>query len=322
MIERETENNEIESALEVQSTEVVHEPTIYAERITHLGQLPITNSVITSWIGILVVLVFSLSIRLKLKKIPGKLQNFFEMILDGAFMLCDQVTNDRKLTQKIFPFVFTIFIFVLINDWLGLMPFIGSMGFNAVEEGHEVFVPLFRGGTADLNATLALALVSVLGANIFALFILGAWKTINKYVKLQELGQMFFKFKKDPSVLFLTPISFFVGIIELVGEMAKMASLSFRLFGNIFAGEVLLSSMAAIFAFVMPTPFLFLEIFVGLIQALIFSLLTAVYLTIASQDHTEVHEESVHHADRTGGSNNVLAQAEDKLSKEKKLAYG
>lgn len=264
-----------------------HEVTIYAEPVFHIGSFNVTNSLINSWLTVLIIFILAFFIRFNIKKIPGKFQVFFEIILDGALKLCDQITHNRKITEKIFPMVFTIFMFVLVNNWLGILPFVGSIGFyEEIENGAKVFVPLFRGGTADINTTLALSLMSVIGSNIFGVFSIGLWKTINKYVKLSELGSIFTKIRKEPSVLFLAPISFFVGLIELIGEMAKVASLSFRLFGNIFAGEVLLSSMAAIFAFVLPTPFLFLEVFVGLIQAIIFSLLAAVYFTIAAQDHS------------------------------------
>ncbi len=301
--------NNIQEIENVSTTEVghetseqpVHEVTIYAEPLFKIGDFQITNSLLTSWLAVLVIIVFSLILRLKLKKIPGKLQHVFEIVLDGALSLVDQVTNDRKISNKIFPVVFSVFIFILINNWLGILPFIGSMGFYMMEEGHSIFVPLFRGGTADINMTLTLGIVAVVGSNIFGIITLGIWKTINKYVKLQELGSIFTKVRKDPSVLVVAPISFFVGIIEFIGELAKIASLSFRLFGNIFAGEVLLSSMAAILAFVLPTPFLFLEVFIGLIQALIFSLLTTVYFTIAAQDHSEHEEhEHSHHKENEG----------------------
>jgi F-type H+-transporting ATPase subunit a len=262
--------------------------------VFHIGSFNVTNSLINSWLTVIVIFLLAFFIKLNTKKVPGKFQVFFEIILDGALKLCDQITHSRKITEKIFPLVFTIFMFVLVNNWLGILPFVGSIGFyEEIENGAKVFVPLFRGGTADINTTLALSLMSVIGSNIFGVFSIGLWKTINKYVKLSELGSIFTKIRKEPSVLFLAPISFFVGLIELIGEMAKVASLSFRLFGNIFAGEVLLSSMAAIFAFVLPTPFLFLEVFVGLIQAIIFSLLAAVYFTIAAQDHSS-HDDHGH----------------------------
>ncbi len=285
----------ISETIDNQTTEPVHEVTIFAEPLFHIGPesggLNVTNSLLTSWLAVFIILIFSLIIKLNLKKIPNKLQHIFEILLEGALSLCDQVTNDRKITEKIFPLVFAIFTFILINNWIGIFPFIGSVGYILNEGTYSVFVPFFRGGTADINTTLTLGLISVIGSNVFGIVTLGLWKTLNKYVKLEELGSIVKKVRKDPSVLIVAPISFFVGIIEFIGEVAKIASLSFRLFGNIFAGEVLLSSMAAIFAFVLPTPFLFLEVFIGLIQALIFSLLSAVYFTIAAQDHGE-HEES------------------------------
>ncbi len=135
--------------------------------------------------------------------------------------------------------------------------------------------------------------MAVIGANLFGVFSIGIWKTFNKYVNLKALGGIFTKIRKEPTVIIVAPITFFVGIIEIIGEFAKVASLSFRLFGNVFAGEVLLASMAALIAYVVPVPFMFLEILVGVIQALIFSILLVVYFTISATDHDEheSHEE-------------------------------
>ncbi len=289
-------NNKLETGYEeVVEQAPSHEVTIYAEPIFHIGSFQVTNSLLTSWLSVLVILVLSLAIRLKLSKIPNKLQHVFELFLDGALSLCDQVTNDRKISLKIFPIVLTLFLFILVNNWIGLLPIVGSMGFNLVEEGHQLFVPLFRAGTADINTTLALSVLIVIGSNIFGVLSVGIWKTFNKYVNLMALGSIVTKVRKDPSVLIVAPISIFVGLLELIGEFAKVASLSFRLFGNVFAGEVLLASMSAIFLYVLPGPFLFLEVFVGLIQALIFALLATVYFTIAAQDHSEHDEHGEHH---------------------------
>ncbi len=196
--------------------------------------------------------------------------------------MADSVTGDRKKTLKIFPFVFAIFIFIIINNWLGLIPGIGSIGFIEKLGEKNLFVPYFRGGTADLNTTLALALFSVIGSNIFGMVVVGFWKHFNKYVNINAFLEIPKKISKEPTIVIINPIKFFVGIIELIGEIAKVASLSFRLFGNIFAGEVLLSAMAVIFAFILPIPFMFLEVIIGLVQALIFAMLTLVYFTIAS----------------------------------------
>lgn len=287
----------MENNIQNTNTEVSHEVTIFAEPIFHVGSFTVTNSLLTSWLAVLVVLFLALAIRLKIKKIPGKLQNFFEVLLDGALSLCDQVTNDRKLSLKIFPLVFSLFIFILINNWLGLLPILGSMGLIVKEGATSAFVPFLRSGTADINTTLALSIMIVIGSNIFGIIALGIWKSFNKYVNIKALWSIPTKVLKDPTVLIVAPITFFVGLLELLGEMAKIASLSFRLFGNVFAGEVLLASMSAIFAFIIPGPFLFLEVFVGLIQALIFALLATVYFTIASQDHSE-HEEHEKHEEK------------------------
>lgn len=288
------QNNQIENNIVEQKPS--HEVTIYAEPIFHIGTFQVTNSLITSWLAVIVVLVIGLLIKIKIKKIPGKFQNIFEVVLEGALSLCDQVTNDRKLSLKIFPFIFSLFFFILVNNWLGLLPVLGSIGLIVTEGAHSAFVPFLRSGTADINTTLALSIMVVIGSNLFGMIAVGVWKTFNKYVNLKAIGEIPFKVIKDPSVLIVTPITFFVGLLELIGEVAKIASLSFRLFGNVFAGEVLLVSMGAIFAYVVPGPFLFLEVFVGLIQALIFSLLATVYFTIASQDHSE-HDEHKEHAE-------------------------
>ncbi|MCX6755156.1 MAG: F0F1 ATP synthase subunit A [Candidatus Nomurabacteria bacterium] len=284
--------NQIQNNIVIQP--ISHDVTIYAEPIFSIGSFQVTNSLLTSWLTVLIIVSFFLVLKKKMKKVPGKLQNLFEIIMEGALSLCDQVTNDRKISNKIFPLVFSLFLFILVSNWLGLVPGLGSLGFNATEGGITSFVPLFRSGTADINTTLAFALMVVIASNIFGIIAIGSWKFFNKYVNLKALGSIFTKVRKDPTVLIVAPITFFVGILELIGEMAKVASLSFRLFGNVFAGEVLLVSMSAIFAYIVPAPFLFLEVFVGLIQALIFSLLAAVYFTIAAQDHGEHEEEHGH----------------------------
>ncbi|MEO8637625.1 MAG: FoF1 ATP synthase subunit a [Candidatus Taylorbacteria bacterium] len=277
-----------EVAIDSTGMEVKHEVTLFAEPIGHIGTFPITNALLTSFVAVLLITFLAVALRRTLREVPRGLQNVFEAILEGALSLCDQVTNSRKISLKIFPLAFSAFLFILVNNWLGLLP-LG--GFGILEKGSHglAFIPFLRSGTADINTTIALAIMAVFGANVFGIVSIGIWKTFNKYVNLKSLGQIFVKVRKEPSVLVVAPVTFFVGLLELIGEFAKVASLSFRLFGNIFAGEVLLMAMGAILAYVLPIPFLFLEIFVGLIQALIFSILLLVYFTIASQDHEE-HE--------------------------------
>jgi F-type H+-transporting ATPase subunit a len=144
---------------------------------------------------------------------------------------------------------------------------------------------------ADLNMTLALAIMVVIATHIVGIVWTGAWKHINRFIPvniLLEIPRKVFK-ERDFAALFVSPIKFFVGLMEVVGELAKTASLSLRLFGNVFAGEILLGVMASIFAYFTPIPFLFLELFVGLIQALIFSTLALVFLNMMSHSHEEAY---------------------------------
>lgn len=267
---------------------ISHESTLFAEPIFHVGSFTITNALFTSWLVVIILVVFAFVVKSKIKRIPTGIQNIFEILIEGAESLCDQVTNSRAITDKAFPITFSVFLIVLINNWIGILPF-GGFGLVEMGEHGKVFIPLIRSGTADINGTLTLAIMSVIGANIFGIITIGLWKSINKYVNLSALGSIFKKIRKEPTVLMTAPIMFAVGLIEFVGEFAKVASLSFRLFGNVFAGEVLLASMGSILAYALPAPFLLLEVFVGAIQAFIFAILTLVYYTIASMDHE--HEE-------------------------------
>ena len=282
--------------------------TLFAEPIIHLNNFTITNSLLSSWLAVLIIIILSLVLRSRLREIPGKIQNVFEMVVEEALKMIDQVTNDRALSMQIFPFAISVFFFILVNNWLGITP-LG--GFGIVEKGAEglSFVPFLRGGTADINTTLALAIMAVLVANVFGIFSIGLWKTFNKYVNLKVLGGIFTKIRHEPTVIIVAPITFFVGLIEIVGEFAKVASLSFRLFGNVFAGEVLLASMAALVAYIVPIPFLFLEILVGVIQALIFSILLVVYFTIGASDHDEEHEPARPHDSSGAGGKHEVAHA-------------
>lgn len=278
----ETENNH-ESAEKVGADEhVSHEITLYAEPIFHIGNFNVTNSLLSSWSVVIILVILAVVLGRSIKKIPQGLQNIFEIIVEKAVEMMDSVTHDSAKSKKIFPIVFTIFLFILLNNWLGLLPGIGSIGFIETSHGHSAFIPWFRGATADLNTTLALAIFSVLAANFFGIMTVGGWNYLNKFINIKALVEIPGRVIKEPAIIIVNPIKFFVGLIEIIGEVAKVASLSFRLFGNVFAGEVLLAAMAAIFAFAIPIPFIFLEIIVGIVQALIFAMLTLVYFTIAS----------------------------------------
>lgn len=267
-------------------SEVAHEHNLYPGTIAEVGGFPITNSLLNSWMAVLVIVVLSIVIGRRIKRVPGKLQNALEIIVEKFLELFDSLTGSRKRSVQFFPLVFAFFIFILLNNWLGLLPIIGSVGQIAVEEGQKIFVPYFRGATADLNTTLALSVLGVLVSHVVGVMAVGVWRYFNKFINIQALIEIPGKIRKDPSVVAINPIMVFSGLIEIVSEIAKVASLSFRLFGNIFAGEVLLAFMAGMFAWLLPIPFMFLEVMVGLIQALIFSMLVLSYLVImTSEDH-------------------------------------
>jgi F-type H+-transporting ATPase subunit a len=260
--------------------EIIHENTLFAEPIAHIGYFPITNSLLTSGVALLIIATLTFLIGRKIKKVPTGLQNAMEMIIEGFLDIFDGVTGSRKKSLQFAPLVLTFFFFVLINNWMGILPGVGSIGQIVQTDEGKFFIPYLRGGTADLNTTLALATIGVVLSHIIGIMSIGAWKYLNKFINIKAFLEIPKKIKKDPMVLLVNPIKAFVGLIEVIGEVAKVASLSFRLFGNVFAGEVLLASMSAILAFGVPIPFLFLEVLVGLIQALIFAMLILTYLTI------------------------------------------
>lgn len=228
--------------------------------------LPITNSLLTGTVATLIILViFALLVR-GIRRTPRGRQNFAEWIVEGFLNLALSITGDRQKALKLLPLGITFFIFILVNNWLGLLPGVGSVGFKEIEDGKEVFVPLLRSSNADLNTTLALAVIAVFAIQRFGIGALGI-----KYFK---------KF-----INFTNPIYFGIGILEIISEFAKIISFSFRLFGNVFAGEVLLAVITGLIPFIAPLPFYGLEIFVGLIQALVFTILSLVFIHMAMQEH-------------------------------------
>jgi len=267
--------------------EIQSETTLFAEPVATYHHFTITNSLLTSWIAVAILVIFFVSIKQRIRKIPRGVQNVFELILEQALELADSITGNRKKSEKFLPITLALFLFILANNWLGLLPGMGTIGFIENEGAHRIFIPLFRGGTADINTTLALALFAVIASHVMGVITIGIWQHFNKFINIKSFMAIPGKIKKDVAVILVNPIQAFVGIIEFIGEIAKVASLSFRLFGNIFAGEVLLASMMALFAYLLPLPFMFLEIIVGLIQALIFAMLTLVFMTIATENHEE-----------------------------------
>ncbi len=259
-----------------------HESTLFAEPITVVKSFVVSNSYLTSLMTVIVLVVLFVAAGRKIKSVPRGVQNLFEIILEGAMNFSDSITGDREKTERFLPLVLSLFLFILVSNWMGILPGISTIGFVQEGTGHEVFVPFFRGATADLNTTLALALVAIVATHVFGVMTVGGWNYLNRFINIKAIAEIPRKFPKDRSVIYINPIKAFVSLIEIIGEFAKIASLSFRLFGNIFAGEVLLISITILFAFLLPIPFMFLEILVGVIQAMVFSVLILVFLTMST----------------------------------------
>ena len=271
-------------------------PPLAAEPIFHFCIFPITNSMLNVWGALLLFIVIALFINQGMKKYyrtglaPKGILNFIESIIEIFLQQIDNVTGDRKKTLKFLPIVGGMFLFILTSNWIGILPGIGSI---VVRRGAEV-IPLFRSANSDLNLTLSMAVFSVVLSHLLGIAVIGFFKYANKFVKFGDI----YKAIKSGKIgnLGIAIIEFFVGLLEIISEVAKMVSLSLRLFGNIFAGEVLLTVIASLIsgyaAFGIPLPFLGLELLVGIIQAMVFALLTLVYLTVATtpiSGHGETH---------------------------------
>lgn len=291
--------------------------SVAAETLTKVSGISITNSLLTTWLVMIFVIALAFIIGRRVKAVPGLLQNLAELMIGGLYDLFSGIVGEDKI-KTLAPLLLTFFIFILFANWSGLIPGLAAVGLNAkpaatevhaseevapaqkqddaasseagtttaveeakseVSETHEEeaeFLPLFRGPTADLSTTLALALISV-GAMVF--------------YGIKFLGLSFFKRYLN----FTNPIMVFVGILEFVSDISKILSFAFRLFGNIFAGEVLLTVIGFLVPVIAPIPFLGLELFVGVIQALVFSLLTAAFISMAATSHGDhSHQEHAH----------------------------
>ena len=240
------------------------EISLAAEAIAHIGPIVITNSLLTSWLVVLLICAIAISVSKYIALVPqGRFATLVDSITEFLLTTIEGVTGDNKKAIQFLPFLGTFFIYIIINNWFGLLPGIGTITiFNG-----EHSVPLFRGGNADINATLALAVISVLVTQYTGIKYLGFLGHFKKY----------FNFKD--------PITGSVGILEFFSEISKIISFSFRLFGNIFAGEVLLIVIAFLVPLLAPLPFFGLELFVGFIQAVVFMMLTLVFLTTATSSH-------------------------------------
>ncbi|MBI2026123.1 MAG: F0F1 ATP synthase subunit A [Candidatus Levybacteria bacterium] len=240
-----------------------------AEPIVYFGNFAITNSFLDTLLvdGIIIGLI--ILVRKNLSLVPGKLQTTVESLISEFYNITVSVSG--RNAGKIFPFFMTFFIFILIANWTGLIPGISAVG---IRQEHTI-IPFLRPATSDFNVTLGLALVSVVATHILSIKTIGISEYLLRFVSLN-------------------PRNLFIGLLEIISEITKVISLSFRLFGNIFAGEIVLGTVSSIFAIIFPLPFLMLEFVVGLVQALVFAMLTMAFMAILMTSHKTNAEEVSH----------------------------
>ena len=254
------------------------EPHLPAPMLFHVFGLPITNTIIAGWITVVFLVVVSWVITRRMKLVPGRLQAAFEFLLGWIYDLCKSIAGEEN-GRKFFPVICTIFLFVLFNAWLSLIP-----GFGSILFGHH---ELLRGANTDVNTPLAIALVSFVFVLYFGLKTLGI-SFFRQYFNFgpvfHSIGQVF-KGKFNLMGIFSGAVGVFVGLLELLSMFIRIISFTFRLFGNMTAGEILLLIAAFLVPWVLALPFYGLELLVGFVQALIFAGLTLVFVTMAVSPH-------------------------------------
>lgn len=254
--------------------------------------IPVTNSLLTTWLTMAVLIILALWLRRGLQSVPTGKQNAAEMLVEGFYGLVEGIAGS-KWVPTFFPIVMTIFLFVLLSNWIDLLtPIFAAVG---IQEHGEI-IPVLRSPSTDLNFTVGLALISVVLTQFYGMRSHGWIGYWGRFIKVGWVGNLIAvlsgKRKGNPGgVIAMGLIDTFMGLIELISEIAKILSFSFRLFGNIFAGEVVLLVIPFLLSFLVPLIFMGLETFVGLIQAFIFAVLTLAFMSMAVASHGgEGHE--------------------------------
>ncbi|HDN80570.1 MAG: ATP synthase F0 subunit A [Chloroflexi bacterium] len=238
-----------------------------AEVIFHIGPLPITNTILTTWLTMALLITVAILIRKRLSLLPDTFQSIVEIIVETLYNLVTGVAGE-KLGRKIFPLIATLFIFILTANWMGLLPGFASIYREMEHHGEIIKVPLLRPANSDLNTTLAMALITVILVQVAGI----AYRGIKGYLKE-----------------FITPtmLAPLMAPIHLISELSHILSLSARLFGNIFGGDVVLMVIFYMLPVLAPAVFMILESLFGFIQAVIFSVLSLIYFTMAAAEEAE-----------------------------------
>ncbi|MDB6170685.1 MAG: synthase subunit [Verrucomicrobia bacterium] len=261
-----------------------------AETLFKIGPLPITNSMITSWVvAAVLIIVIRLAIR-RPKLVPSHGQAIVESLVEGILGLITPIVGN-KVAKHAFPLLVALFTFILIQNWSGLFPGVGTV--FMIDHATGEWMEFVRPGNADLNGTVALAIVS------FVCWLYFIMRYAGPALVLKDIFGNKADKNEVPAIIYypLFLVFFAVGIIEIISIFFRPVSLSFRLFGNVFGGENLLHSMSAITPWVLPVPFYFLELLIGFVQALVFTLLVSVYIGLIC-NHGDDHPEAGHHGEK------------------------
>jgi F-type H+-transporting ATPase subunit a len=268
----------------------VPKPTVElpAEPVLHVGHFGVTNTLVASWLTILVLVGLSYLCTRRMKLVPGKAQAMAEAVVEGLLNFVESVVGNKH-ARMLFPGVATIFIYVICNAYMALLPFFGSIG---IFEHDGKFVPLFRAANTDVNVPLSIAIMSFIFVESWGMRVIGVSHYLAEFINVRQMARGFkeiFSGKVGAggmNVVFGF-ISFFVGVLELFSHLIRMLSFTFRLFGNMTAGEILILVSSFLIPMVFSIPFYGLELLIGMIQALIFSGLTLVFGTVAVSSHEE-----------------------------------
>lgn len=242
----------------------------------HVGELwglPITNTLVTSWVVVALLFIIAVLIKRNLSMIPNRFQLLLESLIEYVYDFVSETLGSRDVARRYLPLLLTIFLFVFVANFIEFLPGVGSLG---IMRGGE-FVPLLRSVNTDLNMTLSLTIIAVLFIEIAGVVALGFFRYAGKFLNFRgrNIGERL--------------LNLLVGLIELVSEVSRLVSYSFRLFGNIFAGEVLLAVVTFFVPYILPVPMMALEMFVGFIQAVVFSMLTLFFIKMAITDPHAAH---------------------------------
>ncbi len=268
-----------------------HELPLHPVEIGRVFGLPITNSMLMTWLVALALIVFARLATRQIRAVPVGAQNFWEWLVESLHSFLEGILGSH-LVRKTFWFFATIFVFILFSNWFGLLPGVGSIGWKVtLADGSTDWRPFFRGANADLNMTFAMAMVFFFQWTVWAIQENGVGGVVAHLFGAKGGTTGLLK-------LLMVVVFFLVGLLEVVSILFRPVSLSFRLFGNIYAGENMLESMAALggaaLGWLIAIPFYFLEGLVGLVQALVFMLLTAVFTLLICQHEEESHEGPAH----------------------------